>query len=159
MVQQLLTGALAAVMVLGGSALSDRPAGLNPNEFKAELTGAAERPNPVETTATGTATVTFNEADSTFTYEVTVSNLNDVTAAHIHIGKAEETGPPAANLLERAPEGAVNGTLCSGMIKASDLKSETIASLLAKIRSGDAYVNVHTKAHPDGEIRGQLGAK
>jgi hypothetical protein len=158
MVQQLLTGALAAVMVLGGSALSDRPA-VNPNEFTAELTGAAERPNPVTTTASGTATVTFNEADSTFTYELAVSNLTDVTAAHIHIGKAEEVGPPAANLLDVAPAGAVNGTLCSGTIKASDLKSETIASLLAKIQSGDAYVNVHTKANPDGEIRGQLVAK
>jgi CHRD domain len=159
MVQQLLTGALAAVMVLGGSALSDRPAGLNPNDFKAELTGAAERPNPVETTATGTATVTFNEADSTFTYELTVSNLNDVTAAHIHIGKAEEAGPPAANLLDVAPAGAVNGTLCSGTIKASDLKGETIESLLTKMRAGDTYVNVHTKANPDGEIRGQLVVK
>lgn len=159
MVQQLLTGALAAVMVLGGSAVSDRPVGLNPNDFTAELTGAAERPNPVTTTASGTAMVTINEADSTLSYSVTVSNLTGVTGAHIHVGKADSTGPVAANLLDAAPADTVNGSLCSGTIKSADIKGETFESLVAKIRSGDAYVNVHTKANPDGEIRGQLVAK
>jgi hypothetical protein len=36
---------------------------------------------------------------------------------------------------------------------------ETFATLVAKIRSGNAYINVHTPANPGGEIRGQLVAQ
>jgi len=33
---------------------------------------------------------------------------------------------------------------------------KTIADLVAEIQAGKAYVNVHTKEHPDGEIRGTI---
>jgi hypothetical protein len=44
-----------------------------------------------------------------------------------------------------------------GEIRSNDLmgslKEKTIADLVAKFRGGNAYVNVHTRAHPNGEIR------
>jgi hypothetical protein len=61
----------------------------------------------------------------------------------------------------------LNGTLVEGTITADDIIPRpdspacpggvaTFEDLLAKIRSGDAYVNVHTLAFPAGEIRGQF---
>jgi hypothetical protein len=37
-----------------------------------------------------------------------------------------------------------------------DFKGKSINDLVALIKSGDAYVNVHTDGYPDGEIRGQI---
>ncbi|WP_342707195.1 CHRD domain-containing protein [Fontibacillus panacisegetis] len=36
------------------------------------------------------------------------------------------------------------------------LSGKTINDLLREFRNGNAYVNVHTIGHPDGEIRGQV---
>jgi hypothetical protein len=36
------------------------------------------------------------------------------------------------------------------------LQGKTIADLVADIKAGNAYVNVHTTEHPGGEIRGQI---
>ena len=36
------------------------------------------------------------------------------------------------------------------------LAGKSIADLVAKMQSGEAYVNVHTEANPNGEIRGQI---
>ena len=38
------------------------------------------------------------------------------------------------------------------------LRNPSTGTLAAKIRSGTAYINVHTLANPGGEIRGQLVA-
>ena len=57
-------------------------------------------------------------------------------------------------------EGKFSGTLSEGTITekdlAGDLQGKTMNDLVQMIKSGDAYVNVHTDAHPDGKIRGQL---
>ena len=36
------------------------------------------------------------------------------------------------------------------------LAGKSIADLVAKMQSGETYVNVHTEANPNGEIRGQI---
>jgi hypothetical protein len=36
------------------------------------------------------------------------------------------------------------------------MKGKTLDDLLEQMRAGNTYVNVHTKAHPGGEIRGQI---
>jgi hypothetical protein len=61
----------------------------------------------------------------------------------------------------------VNGVLAQGTIDSDDdvidrtaaqcpIAVATLADLITLIRSGDAYVNVHTTANPLGAIRGQL---
>jgi hypothetical protein len=126
-------------------------------EFEATLTGAAERPTPVSTNATGTATVTIDEANQTLTFNVTVSSLVDATLAHIHTGGVDEAGPPVVTLLSTQVAGTTNGVLASGTIQASAISGgETFATLVEKIRNGTTYVNVHTVANASGEIRGQL---
>ena len=152
-------GAASLVLVIGAAACSDDETGPEEEtEFAATLTGAAERPTPVTTTATGSATVDINDDNSTMTFTVTVSGLTSPTMAHIHVGAASVAGPIAVNLLPTPPAaGIFNGVLATGTITAAQvINGETFATLAAKIRAGTAYINVHTVAFPDGELRGQL---
>lgn len=130
-------------------------------EFTATLTGANERPNPNSSTATGTATVTI-VGENSVTFTVTVAGLTNVTAGHIHVGKASVAGAVIVGVAPAIlPTGTFSGTFNSGTIVAGDLASApvTMTSLIALIRNGDAYVNLHTTANPGGEIRGQLVPK
>jgi hypothetical protein len=97
-----------------------------------------------------------------------VEGISDVTQAHIHIGHPGENGPVVVTLFPLAGQnelrsGAVSGVLSSGNITAQDLMGplagKTLVDLVREIESGNAYVNVHTKTNPGGEIRGQLNAE
>jgi hypothetical protein len=143
------------VAVVGATACSSggTTAPANEETFTATMTGAAERPTPVTTSATGSGTVTFNPATGTFSYTMTVSSITGVTAAHIH-GPA--TTAEAAGILVplTAPVTAsVNGTFTAAQITAAGVGLD---SLLVLMRAGRTYINVHTQANPAGEIRGQL---
>ena len=65
-------------------------------EFEATLTGAAERPDPVTTDATGDAGIDFDEAS--VRYFIAVADIEDVTLAHIHVGDANTAGPIVVEL-------------------------------------------------------------
>jgi hypothetical protein len=153
--------AVSVLLLVGAAACSDDETGPDDeDEFVASLTGTAERPTPVTTTATGTATVEIDDEDQTITFSVSVSGLTSPTMAHIHVGAASVAGPIAVNLLPTPPAaGVFSGVLASGTATASQVVGgETFATLAAKIRAGNAYINVHTIAFPDGELRGQLVA-
>ena len=128
--------------------------------FSAELHGSNEVP-PVKSAASGEAIFTVIDNGNALKYKVTVDNLDNVTAAHIHLGKADENGPVLVFLF-KGPEkkGAFSGVLAEGTIKASDLfdtlKGKSVSDLIAKMKAGDTYVNVHTTQNPPGEIRGQI---
>ena len=47
------------------------------------------------------------------------------------------------------------GNLSDASLK-GPMQGKTLDDLAAAMDSGDAYVNVHTAEHPDGEIRGQI---
>jgi hypothetical protein len=128
--------------------------------FKAELSGKEEVP-PVKTNAEGMVTFKLNKEGDELIYVVTLKNIENVIAAHIHQGEKGKNGPPVAPLLIEPKKPAVSGTLYSeGRIRAYELigplKGNALQSLIKMIEAGDAYVNVHTVKHPDGEIRGQI---
>ncbi len=126
----------------GAIATFDPPLG-----YTALLNGANERPNPVETDAIGVARFTrVNTA--TLDYQIAVSNVVSITAAHIHLGPADGFGGVAHNLYSGGPfdpDNPITGTV--------ELDHQGMVDLL----TGYYYVNVHTDAYPGGELRGQMG--
>ena len=129
--------------------------------FHAKLTGKDEVP-PKNTKATGTADFTVTGADS-IRYKVSVTDMEKVTAAHIHKGKLGENGPVVATLFKtNSPSARTNGVLSQGTITSAKLEGplagKHLSDLINMINNGDAYVNVHTQANPNGEIRGEISS-
>jgi hypothetical protein len=138
-------------------------------EFSATLTGAEEVP-PVPTTATGSATLSLTGDEIAYTIEV--ANLQNPVVAHIHIAPDGVNGPVRLNLCGTgAPEPpcatgtAVLATGSNGTTVGTP--AITFDSLVSAMRTGGAYVNVHTddgegeqNTGPGdmatGEIRGQV---
>jgi len=150
---------LAVVLALGsckddvGVTVSER--------FVATLSGASSRPAPITTTATGTAEFTYVADLATLFYRIDVASIDSVFLAHIHApADTGQTNGVVLNLWlgsNPAKGLAFTGTLAQGV--GGDLGAPagmTLDSLLVLMRNGNAYVNVHTRAHPAGEIRGQL---
>ncbi len=138
----------------------------------ANLSGVQEVP-PVNTVASGTATLELNQLMNELTIFIQLQNLvvvetpnaslsDEVVAAHIH----------------RAP-GGVNGPIVFGFISPNsdtdgdlilDGEAETIFSIwdgvegqstnlgaeLNNLQNGELYINIHTIAFLSGEIRGQI---
>ena len=106
------------------------------------LSGNDEVP-PVTTSASGDGSVKVAD-DKTVSGSVTTKGMT-ATAAHIHEGEAGKNGPVVISLTKAGddkwvvPDGA----------KFTDAQYESY-------KSGKLYVNVHSAAHKDGEIRGQL---
>jgi hypothetical protein len=158
----LLTGIFALALAMSGC--STAPASAEKADFAAQLTGGEQVPS-VATSASGTATFWLNPNGTELRYQLTVANLDNVTMAHLHLGTFGNNGAPVVWLYPSAPPmkeiaGSSNGVLSTGTITAGDLvgpmAGKTIADLVAAIRAHDIYVNVHTRDHSDGEIRGQL---
>jgi|SRR5688572_15311055 len=163
-------------LIMVGAVLScdddDEPTGpdLTIENFTATLTGAAERPTPNASTATGTAEIT--RIGPTLAFKVDVVGLSNPSAAHIHapadtansagvrVNLCGATGVPAC------PTGTpFTGTLTLG--NANAISGMTFDSLMVLLRNGNAYVNVHTNDNVGaantgpgdlaaGEIRGQI---
>lgn len=128
--------------------------------FTAHCQGANEVP-PVNSAGRCQAVFKATADNSGLRYTLVVTNLEFVTQAHIHMAPAGANGPVVAFLFGFIPEGdSENGKLAQGVLTSSDLlgplAGQSIADLVAELESGNAYVNVHTQAHPPGEVRGQI---
>lgn len=113
----------------------------------ARLSGAQEVP-AVSTGASGVAGLLLNSTRDSLFINVSVANLSGaITGIHIHDGAKGTNGGVLTNLST-----FVAGNFISTVITGANLNSTMIAGLL----SGKYYLNVHTAANPNGEIRGQL---
>jgi hypothetical protein len=69
-------------------------------------------------------------------------------------------GPVAGLFAGPKKEGKFSGEIAKGTITnkglVGPLAGKTIGDLVEMIKSGGAYVNVHTDKYPDGEVRGQI---
>ena len=127
-----------------------------PEVFVAVLSGAYEAP-AVDTHATGTAELTL--VGARLHYQLHVDSIRDVTGAYIHIGAAGEAAPAVADVFDGVKAGPVSGVLSSGTLEPVALHGTTMHQLVRALQQDDAYVTVHTLAHPGGELRGQLRAQ
>ena len=129
--------AVSAAIFLASPALADM------EKFKATLDGAQQNP-PVTTKGKGTATFTFDTAKKKLSWNVKYSGLSGpAVAGHIHGPAAvgENAGPVIPFKKLKSP------------IKGSAVLTDAQA---ADLEAGKYYVNVHTAANKDGEIRGQI---
>lgn len=119
------------------------------SSFTVTLTGAAERPTPVTTSATGGGTLTLS--GSSLSYNITYSGLSGtgLSGQHIH-GDANTT--TTAGVLFTLLGGVANSTSGTLAGTITGLTAGQITSLQSQLW----YVNVHSGTFPGGEIRGQI---
>jgi hypothetical protein len=160
--------ALAVLLPLASACSDDDNPTDAATDFSATLSGAEEVPS-VSTSATGTAT--FSISGSQITYTVNVTGLQNPVLSHIHVAPPGENGPVRLNLCGTGapvPDCASgDGVLASGT--SGTTVGITFDELVAAMRAGNTYVNVHTddgvgqsNTGPgdmaSGEIRGQIAA-
>lgn len=152
--------------------------------LQAELSGAEEVINTsvagVTLPVVGLVSGSVGEASFRLTHggtmlhyriKVDVLPATPIFMAHIHLGPKGQNGPiifwlfgdnsnsPIGPLVR--DDGPFTGEI-SGDLTAADLFPQaglglnTFADAVANIQAGNGYVNVHTVAHPPGELRGQL---
>jgi CHRD domain len=105
-----------------------------------------ENPAPAGRTETGTAKLELF-SDSSMKYTITVAGLaggDNLTLSHIHWGDPLDNGPVILNFTPTFANGLATGTV------------KLRQSLADSLKTGEAYVNVHSTLFPAGLLRGQL---
>lgn len=136
--------------VFGGLALAGTLswAQAAPVTFSVPLTGSQQVP-PVQSPGSGSADLTYDAGTRMVTWNITFSGLSSqATMAHFH-------GPAAAG--KNAGVKVWLSKQGSKEITSPISGQATLSPDDAKmLEAGDMYINVHTKDHPSGEIRGQV---
>jgi hypothetical protein len=142
------------------------------DRIEARLKGFQEVP-AVSSTASGRFKAKLDSVSGTLTYELSYSGLEaPVRMAHIHFGQRGVNGgimvwlcqtagfPDPLNQAPTCPQsGTVAGLIQAGNVQgpsAQGIAAAEFAEMVAAIRAGVAYANVHSDKFPGGEIRGQL---
>ena len=111
--------------------------------FKAYITGSQESPDPVvDTPFEGTAQFSLDYTTRELSYQIN-HDLEDATGIHIH-GPARKGANADPIIIFDETKESFSGTHL--------LSVEQVTYL----RSGLLYLNIHSEAHPNGEIRGQI---
>lgn len=153
----------------------------NGGNFGTPLSGSEEvMPAGVVNTsnARGNAIFQLSADGQSMSYKLIVANIENAFMAHIHQGAAGSNGPIVLWLYPSTATtpgpvggGRVDGVIAEGTITAANLigplLNQPLAALVAQIKNGNAYVNVHTNDgvaptntgpgdYPGGEVRGQV---
>lgn len=166
--------ALAAVLLAGAAvrgaarASDDDDGHKKGREFGARLSGAEEVP-AVVTDTSGKVEIVLNADETKLEFELAVRKGVRVTQSHIHCAPKGVNGPIVVFLAGFHNRGwdvngrwVENATATDANVMPPPAGStcpvplNNLRDLAAAIRQGNTYVNVHTVAHPGGEIRGQL---
>lgn len=145
------------------------------DQFRARLTGFQEVP-AVSTVARGRFEAEVSGGGQFIDYELSYSGLQGtVTQAHIHVAQRSVNGGIVIWLCQTATNPGPAGTqtcpqsgTVTGVIQAADvvaigganagqqIAAGELGEVLAAMRAGVAYVNVHSNLSTGGEIRGQI---
>jgi CHRD domain len=139
-------------------------------EFRADLRGLNEVPATLSA-GRGRLALTVNDTDTSVHFVLQYAGMQTtVGASHIHVAQPNVNGGVTVFFCGTVPAGFPARAACpqSGMVEgdftAADviglttqqLETNNLAKLLAAIRAGKTYANVHTTTSPGGEIRGQI---
>jgi hypothetical protein len=143
---RLFTGlfVLAIVVALCTSVIGQKK-GKAGRPLKAELTGAAEAPNPGDPDGQGQASFSFNPGQNQICYELSVKNIQEAMAAHIHEGAAGKAGKVVVPL-DAPKNGSSKGC--------ADVDQAVMKEIMQN--PSNYYVNVHNAEFKGGAVRGQL---
>lgn len=133
---------LSVALIIAVSTFGTYSSSVGAADIKVTLAGDQEVP-PVTSMGSGSGTITIG-ADKSVSGSVTTTGISGV-AAHIHEAAAGKNGPV---IIPLAKSDNNTWTVPAGA-KLSDAQ-------FAGFKAGNLYVNVHTKGHPGGELRGQL---
>ena len=139
--------------------------------LRTDLTGYEEVP-AISSSGRGTFRAKVSNDESEIAWTLSYAGLEaDATQAHIHFGQRSVIGGiavflctnvgngPAGTQACPLREGTITGTSAAADVigpSAQGISAGEFAELLAAIRAGVAYVNVHSELFPVGEIRGHL---
>ncbi len=133
-----LAGVAVALMLVGSPAFAAN------TSFTADLKGATEVP-PNDSKGTGAVDATYDSASKKLSWTITYAGLTGpATAAHFHGPAVPGKNAPPVVPIKGKLDSPITGTATLTAAQASDLMA------------GKWYFNVHTAAHKDGEIRGQV---
>ena len=136
------------------------------------MSGYEENPD-VSTVATGSFDARLSKDGDSLSYEVSYSGIEGtVTQSHIHFGKPAVNGgisiwlcqtatnpAPTAGIPTCPQEGTVSGEFTADDVvgpAAQGIAAREWAEILAAMRAGRAYANVHSTKFLGGEIRTQI---
>lgn len=168
---------LATVATVTHLTASDDRGRSRDNRLRTKLVGFNEVPI-VSTVASGRLKATIADDEQSIDYELEINDLQGIVAqAHIHLaqkdvnggivlwlcqGTAKPADPAIAALTPTCPqEGTVSGNLTSANVTpvaTQQIAANELGEVIAAIRAGNAYANVHSDRSPGGEIRGQIDA-
>ncbi len=172
--QSILLSVFGAVILVAGLS-----AAAHAEKLEADLIGFQEVPS-VSTVASGEFRARINPGNQSIDYELTYSDLQGaVQQAHIHVAQLSVNGSIVIWLCQTPttpapaavaaitpfcpqPDGTVTGHITAANVIAGSMASQQLAAgdlaaVIAAVRAGVAYANVHTTPlSPGGEIRGQI---
>lgn len=135
------------VVAVVGGLLVAAPAQAAKNTNNVTLSGAEKVPGPGDLDGSGTAVITLDTATNEVCWDLTWQNIENPTAAHIHLGDPGQSGQVMVdfNLPGNGPKACtkVDGT--------------TMGHLSGAPQSH--YVNIHTPSHKDGALGASSSAE
>ncbi len=165
-----LTASGAIAVGKDGGEGKDRGSSGN-KSFRATLIGYEEVP-AVSTVASGSFKATLNRAGDQLSWRLSYRDVaTPVQQAHVHFGQQGVNGGVSAFFCSNLPGAPAGTQSCpatsarlSGTIRAQDVVGPAVqgiapgelGELAAAMRAGVTYVNVHSDAFSNGEIRGQI---
>lgn len=138
--------AVAGITLLGACAtIEEEAVDAASDTYRAHLMGSNEVPRG-DPDGMADAEISVSDTFDQVCWEVkNVRGIGEVTAAHVHFGRAGTNGPPVFTLT-KSNEGRWQGCKDGAEWTENRLQGNP----------ADFYVNLHTAEYPNGAIRGQL---